>query len=459
MYSILINNVGKVYETTSLDEAKAKYQEIQADLEKPTSSYFGYDVFLMQNGQNIFRQGGKLEASNTTKKPKFQNEDIVSFKSKPFQYFIIVQALRKGDNIEYKLMDITSGVTKKIPAPESELELATSQLDAKLKSKTSDFEKVKKINDVIMLKIGALSNKDVLQDRRKQDKYVKLLQQMLKVHNINMLNPKIHDKLEEQNYFLLNQALAFGGNFGENMFQEYMREYDSNAKFKSEYLNPYPLIISQKNKYYKKLEGIKKMEKSLSKSSKMRNKIGMMETATLKAIQNVDKFRKGGELSKEFMFDTNFIVYVPSTTDVGTKISEKELEGRVDLVKNYFAELFGGFTETEADGGYKSNDGRIITEDIVKVSVFATSDDWENKEQEVVDKIKSWAKEWGQESIGFEYEGDLYYIDEVSKKKSPIKMALGGDIKIEENNTHNTWNTSNPMIRSNYGIGGRIIHN
>ena len=86
MYSILINNVGKVYETTSLDEAKAKYQEIQADLEKPTSSYFGYDVFLMQNGQNIFRQGGKLEASNTTKKPKFQNEDIVSFKS----FFVII---------------------------------------------------------------------------------------------------------------------------------------------------------------------------------------------------------------------------------------------------------------------------------------------------------------------------------------------------------------------------------
>lgn len=128
-------------------------------------------------------------------------------------------------------------------------------------------------------------------------------------------------------------------------------------------------------------------------------------------------YERGGALSKEFKFDKNFVIYVPSTSNVGEKISEEELESRVKEVENYVANEFGGYTETETDGGYKSQSGEIIEEDIVKVSVFANEKDWSKNESKVVSKVKEWARKWGQEAIGFEYEGDLYYIDNEGKFK------------------------------------------
>ena len=123
----------------------------------------------------------------------------------------------------------------------------------------------------------------------------------------------------------------------------------------------------------------------------------------------------GGALDKEFKFEKNFVIYVPSTTNVGSKINPTEMDVRVDAVEKFVADKFGGFTKTETDGGYKATDGDIIEEDIVKVSVFAHDMEWDKNEQEVVDQVKEWAKKWGQEAIGFEYEGQLYYIDDEGK--------------------------------------------
>ena len=127
------------------------------------------------------------------------------------------------------------------------------------------------------------------------------------------------------------------------------------------------------------------------------------------------RYNNGGALDKEFKFDKNFVIYVPSTTNVGSKINPTEMDVRVDSVGKFVADKFGGFTKTETDGGYKATDGDIIEEDIVKVSVFAKDFDWDKHEDEVVTKVKEWAKKWGQEAIGFEYEGKLYYIDEEGK--------------------------------------------
>lgn len=133
-----------------------------------------------------------------------------------------------------------------------------------------------------------------------------------------------------------------------------------------------------------------------------------------------DEYAKGGALDKEFKFTKNFVIYVPSTSNVGDTISKSELEKRVKEVEKYVADEFGGYTETETEGGYKSTSGDIIEEDVVKVSVFAQNDDWKKNEGKVVAKVKEWAKKWGQEAIGFEYEGDLYYIDDDGK------FTLGG---------------------------------
>lgn len=163
------------------------------------------------------------------------------------------------------------------------------------------------------------------------------------------------------------------------------------------------------------------------------------EAVILRKNDTKTDFAKGGALEKEFKFDKNFVIYVPSTSDVGKKISKKELDARVDEVEKYVANLFGGYTETETDGGYKSTTGEIIEEDIVKVSVFANNKDWKKNEKNVVSKVKDWAKRWGQEAIGFEYEGDLYYIDDDGK------FAKGGETK----------NYPTRYLTKNYGYKGK----
>lgn len=143
-----------------------------------------------------------------------------------------------------------------------------------------------------------------------------------------------------------------------------------------------------------------------------------------------DRYEKGGALSKEFKFDKNFVVYVPSTSDVSEKISQTELDKRVKEVKKYVATEFGGYTETETEGGYRTSKGDIVEEEVVKVSVFSENKDWKEKEYEVVSKAKQWAKEWGQEAIGFEYEGDLYYIEQNGNLDKQEKMSWGGTIDM-----------------------------
>jgi len=151
--------------------------------------------------------------------------------------------------------------------------------------------------------------------------------------------------------------------------------------------------------------------------------VAMLDKSNKKARK---KYVEGGLLDKEFKFDKNFVIYVPSTSNVGDKISDAELNERVTEVEELVANEFGGFTKTETDGGYKSSSGDIIEEDIVKVSVFSTDEAWEENEKRLIKAIKIWAKEWGQEAIGFEYEGDLYYID------AKGKMAKGGRVSTYE---------------------------
>lgn len=103
-------------------------------------------------------------------------------------------------------------------------------------------------------------------------------------------------------------------------------------------------------------------------------------------------------------------VYVPSTKDANVPISKDELQKRVDEVMEYLGKLFGGYSSSDIVGGYVSESGELIQEDITKVISFSTQDAYDKNKEKLAKKMTEWAKEWSQEAIGFELEGDLYYI-------------------------------------------------
>lgn len=125
-------------------------------------------------------------------------------------------------------------------------------------------------------------------------------------------------------------------------------------------------------------------------------------------------------------------VYVPSTKDANVPVSKEELSARVKEVKQYLATLFGGYSSSEILGGYVSTTGELIQEDVVKVISFATKQAYEDNEATLIDKIADWSKEWSQEAIGLEIEGDLYYINQtqetfrVGGSVSGFEYTIGG---------------------------------
>jgi antirestriction protein len=137
-------------------------------------------------------------------------------------------------------------------------------------------------------------------------------------------------------------------------------------------------------------------------------------------------FKDGGGVGipnadKMFHLPYEIAVYVPSTKDVDKTITATELRARVKEVEKYLTETFGGFTSSEKVGGYLSSKSAIITEKVVPVTAFSSLNDFTANKSKLINKMSVWAKKWGQEAIGFEFEGDLYYV--------PQKFKVGGTLK------------------------------
>lgn len=141
-------------------------------------------------------------------------------------------------------------------------------------------------------------------------------------------------------------------------------------------------------------------------------------------VDNKIRLKTGGDIpqgDKMFHLPMEIAVYVPSTKNVSTGISASELRSRVKEVEKYLAETFGGFTSAEKVGGYLSSKSSVITEKVVPVTSFATKEAFEKNKSKLVNKLSVWAKKWGQEAMGLEFEGDLYYV--------PQKFKTGGTLR------------------------------
>ena len=117
-------------------------------------------------------------------------------------------------------------------------------------------------------------------------------------------------------------------------------------------------------------------------------------------------------------------VLVPSTKSGDKPISKVEHQKRVTEVRKYLSQKFGGYTSVKAVGGYYSEPKKkVIQEKVVRVTGFATKKDYKKNAPAIKKQLRVWSKKWGQESMGYEQEGDLYYFPR-SKTVTPIKKKM-----------------------------------
>ncbi|MFN2545263.1 MAG: hypothetical protein ABR600_11950 [Actinomycetota bacterium] len=103
------------------------------------------------------------------------------------------------------------------------------------------------------------------------------------------------------------------------------------------------------------------------------------------------------------------VVYVPSTRGEHV-IQAEEFARRRDETAEILVSLFGGCRETLATGRYRSRDGEIVAEEVAVLTGFGDADDYETKRKQFLEWLIDKREEWGQEALGFEFEGDLWYL-------------------------------------------------
>jgi hypothetical protein len=126
-----------------------------------------------------------------------------------------------------------------------------------------------------------------------------------------------------------------------------------------------------------------------------------------------NEYAHGGDVPNEdkmFQLPLEMVVYVPSTQDVDKVISVDKMDKRVDEVKEYLANKFGGYTSADKLGGFVDSKGNLVNEDVVQVTSFGTKEAYDEHKEALIKQLAKWGKKWGQEAIGFEFEGDLLYV-------------------------------------------------
>ena len=103
------------------------------------------------------------------------------------------------------------------------------------------------------------------------------------------------------------------------------------------------------------------------------------------------------------------VVYVPSTQGDDT-IDAEEFTRRRNETAAMLVRLFGGCRETLGTGRYRDRDGDIVAEEVAVLTGFGDADDYERKRRELLEWLLDKRDEWGQEALGFEFEGDLWYL-------------------------------------------------
>lgn len=105
------------------------------------------------------------------------------------------------------------------------------------------------------------------------------------------------------------------------------------------------------------------------------------------------------------------IIYVPSTTRGTRKISATTMKNRIAETRFFLARLFGGYTSVRATGGYvMKKNKKLVKEKVVKVTSYSTKSAFRKGRSKLIRQIGSWKRKWGQESIGVEFEGDMFYL-------------------------------------------------
>jgi hypothetical protein len=109
------------------------------------------------------------------------------------------------------------------------------------------------------------------------------------------------------------------------------------------------------------------------------------------------------------MLSKKVVFYVPSTKNVGDKLTKSERRALVNRIETAFARAFGGSTSTTGIGSWITENGRLVRESVTLVASYhglETSDALAI----VIPLAQSIKAKYGQEAIAIETEQGIEFI-------------------------------------------------
>lgn len=213
------------------------------------------------------------------------------------------------------------------------------------------------------------------------------------------------------------------------------------------------------------IEGLEKYLKSISVINKGDKLVDIDDDDDdYEDEEDDDEYAAGGtieakikkRLKNAFELPIQIAVYVPSTRDKDIIITKREMEARVEDVQRFLANAFGGFSAVKVEGGFESSDKGLIQEDAVRVVAFASKENengvpFEQSFESLMNQVKNWCSKWSQQSIGVEFENDLFYVDTETKFADGGYMAKGGktyDYETYHNTLASALNEADKYVES-----------
>lgn len=114
----------------------------------------------------------------------------------------------------------------------------------------------------------------------------------------------------------------------------------------------------------------------------------------------------------------HIIIYVPSTNAQQKYIGDSAFNSRIKQTADFLSSTFGGATRVSGVGyWYGGKKIGLVKEKVAKVECFTKKVDYMNYDLKIKKWIQTKRRNWGQDSISYEFEEALYFVEKRKKKK------------------------------------------
>ncbi len=125
------------------------------------------------------------------------------------------------------------------------------------------------------------------------------------------------------------------------------------------------------------------------------------------------------QLSKLLNLPNQVVVFITASANKSLSLSAENISKRRQEIESFLNDLFGE-TSVISISAHENEKGFSL----MAISAYTNSKTFEKHKEQLSKQLLQWASKWGEDTIGMQYNNELFYVSN--------KMATGGNILLKE---------------------------